>query len=255
MKKLGTNKVLEDRNYVLRTIFNNSPLKEQDNYLDLLSRLYKKNRTVNDLIRAGILSESGESIIPNRVKAYLFKQEYKTQYEKMIEDLKENDINPSYYDFYIITLAGTNYQDKLFDIQNVIDFYIDFSSDKFFVDYKDFDNFRNKFRKESALKIAHPNQAFKIKHIVHPYNLDMAYCAFDFDEEVLRVLPRKNSNEAVAEAIDTLKAQRERLLKLHRNEPRHMVLMGDDNQGILRLNDEGLMIGMNPRPQKVLSKY
>lgn len=255
MKKVSKNKVIKDQEYVLRTIFNNSPLKEQDNYHDILNRLYKKNRAVNDLIRKGILSEDGENILPNRVKAYLFKQEYKTQYEEMIEKLKANDINPSYYDFYIITLAGTNYQDKLFDIQNVIDFYIDFSSDKFFVDYKDFNDFRNKFRKEPYLKIAHPNQAFKIKHIVHPYNLDMAYCVFDFDEEVLRVLPRKNSNEALNEAIDTLKAQRERLLKIHRNEPRHMVLMGDDNQGILRLNDEGLMVQMNPRPQKVLSKY
>ena len=255
MKRQGKNKQIEDRDFVLMTMFANAPIKYQDNYEELMTRINRRSRAFNKLIAEGIIDPLFLDIMDSSTTAHLFKKLYQEEYKSIKKQLLLEGINPNYYELFILMEAGSDQQKKLLDIEEVYNFYMDYSSDKFILDYKPF-NYSNHYglAYEKEVKIGHPNQVFNKQYIKHPYSLDIFYSIFDFDENKINALRRMEYAEAVREAITTLESEREKLLKLHRNEPRHLVLIGKEKQGILRLNDDGLEIAMNPR-QKKLSLY
>lgn len=257
MKKLGYNKVQAEKDYVLGLIYDINAKDSngiRQNRIDLLN---KKSRTIDSLIKEEVigLSDDYEIIDPGAAK-HIFKIKNQEYYQEMLDHLHNIPELISVFKEFMKHYSLGNI-DRRHQLSYILfaHFFERELAVKDYTVYKHFnDYFENIFTEESHLKVAHPNSVLKQKYIKHPYSLDLSRCDYDFDLNNLNKVQSMNSTSAIEHSIATLKKERERLLKLHRDEPRHLMLIGDNNQGILRLNSEGLMVSMNNNPVKKLFK-
>lgn len=256
MKKAGFNKTSYEKDYVLGLIYemshNDSKLERQNRR----KKLDKKTRTIDLLIKEGIIGLHNDyEIIDSGAAKHIFKIKNKEYYDEMQSYLQNNPEFISVFKEFIkhYSLGDIDRRHQLSYILFAYFFERQISVNDYTV-YEDFsDEIKAKFLKDNYLKIAHPNAVLKQKYIKHPYSLDISRCDYDFDLSKLAPIPRMASSEAIKQAINTLKEQRTRLLRLHRNEPRHMMLIGEENQGIVRLDEQGLMISPNKNKIKKLT--